>query len=233
MTNEHTSLEKYTSHFLFSKGLRKVWESVDIGYVWKVSWRRKRLPHIDPKFLCIIAALPSLCWAAQPGSCGSKPYVWRWLSLRHLVPNWDWNSNCDCNSDWTLPASNSNCGTWLYNCLTPICFLWASHLHWIQPVHRSRWYSDIFDRMHLYLDWRLGRRSICYNTFWWEFHSSHIFSSDSYNNVKICLHPTPNSKTVSVVQLMWKTNRKWQDVKLALKLICFINCWRLLISSAP
>ena len=25
MTNEHTSLEKYTSHTLFSKGLRKVW----------------------------------------------------------------------------------------------------------------------------------------------------------------------------------------------------------------
>ena len=28
-------------------------------------------------------------------------------------------------------------GTGLYNCLTPTCFLWASHLHPIQPVHRE------------------------------------------------------------------------------------------------
>ena len=27
---------------------------------------------------------------------------------------------------------------------------------------RSRLYLDVFDRMHLFLDWRLGRRSICY-----------------------------------------------------------------------
>ena len=27
------------------------------------------------------------------------------------------------------------CGPGLYNCLTPTCFLWASHLHPIQPVH--------------------------------------------------------------------------------------------------
>ena len=28
---------------------------------------------------------------------------------------------------------------------------------------QSRLYLDIFDRMHLFIDWRLGRRSICYN----------------------------------------------------------------------
>ena len=44
MTNEHTSLEKYTSHILFSKGLRK-------GCMWEVSWRLNRLQYIDPKFL--------------------------------------------------------------------------------------------------------------------------------------------------------------------------------------
>ena len=104
----------------------------------------------------------SFCWAAQSGSWGPEPSVWRWLSLRHPVPN------CDCNSNWTLPASDSNwltqavCGTWLYNFLMPTCIPWASHLHRIQSVHRSRWYSDIFDRMHLFLDWRLGRRSVCY-----------------------------------------------------------------------
>ena len=58
----------------------------------------------------------SFCWAAQPGPWGPKPSVWRWLSLRHLVPNCDWNSNCDCNSNWTLPASNSN---WTKPSVTP------------------------------------------------------------------------------------------------------------------
>ena len=53
----------------------------------------------------------SFCWAAQPGSWGPKPSVWRWrwLSLRHLVRNCDWNSNCNCNSNWTLPTSDPNC----------------------------------------------------------------------------------------------------------------------------
>ena len=27
------------------------------------------------------------------------------------------------------------CHTGLYNCLTPTCFLWVSHLHPIEPVH--------------------------------------------------------------------------------------------------
>ena len=63
-----------------------------------------------------------------------------------------------------LKLSQVVCGTWLYNCLTPTCFLWTSQLHRIQPVHRSRWYPDIFDRMHLFLDWRLSRGSICYRT---------------------------------------------------------------------
>ena len=39
----------YLSHFIR--------ERVDVGYVWEVSCRENRLPHIDPKFLCIIAAL--------------------------------------------------------------------------------------------------------------------------------------------------------------------------------
>ena len=51
MTNEHSSLEKYTFHTLFSKMLRKGCERVDIGYVWEVSWRRNRQQHIDPQFL--------------------------------------------------------------------------------------------------------------------------------------------------------------------------------------
>ena len=31
---------------------------------------------------------------------------------------------------------------------------------------QSKLYPDIFDWMHQFLDWRLGRRSICYNSSW-------------------------------------------------------------------
>ena len=34
-----------------------------------------------------------------------------------------------------LKLTEPVCGTGLYNCLTPTCFLWASHLHPIQPLH--------------------------------------------------------------------------------------------------
>ena len=62
------------------------------------------------------------------------------------ITNWNWNSN----SNW---QSQVVCGTWLYNCLTSTCFLWAYAFATITDfnhVHRSRWYSDIFDQMHLF-----------------------------------------------------------------------------------
>ena len=45
------------------------------------------------------------------------------------------------------------CCTWLYNCLTSTCFLWAyasATITEFNHVHGSRWYSDIFDLMHLF-----------------------------------------------------------------------------------
>ena len=143
MTNEHTSLEKYTSHTLFSKGLRKGWCWLCVRGELETEQTATYWSQVP---LYYSSTSSSFCWAAQSKSWGPKPSVWRWLSLPLLVPNCNWNSNFDCNSNWTLPASNSNCtqtvsGTWLYNCLTCTCFLWTSHLHRIQPVLRSRWYS--------------------------------------------------------------------------------------------
>ena len=78
----------------------------------------------------------SFCWAAQPRSWGPNPSVWCWFSLReHPTSNFDWNSN----SSWLelclelqltatrteLQLTQAVCGTWLYNCLTSTCFLWA------------------------------------------------------------------------------------------------------------
>ena len=111
-----------------------------------------RLQHIDPKFLWLF------CWAVQPGSWGPKPSVWSWFSLCGQL-----------RLQLKLQLTQTVCGTWLYNCLPTTCFLWALYQHRIQPVHRSRWYSDIFDQMHLFLDWRLGRSSICYTTTWFWF----------------------------------------------------------------
>ena len=37
-------------------------------------------------------------------------------------------------TNW-LQLTRTVCRTGLYHCLTPTCFLWASHLHPIQPVH--------------------------------------------------------------------------------------------------
>ena len=134
MTNEHTSLGKYTSHTLFSKGLRKGW-----CYVWEVSWRWGQTATYWPQVpLYYSSTSSSFCWAAQPGFWGPKPSVWRWPSLRHLVPNCYWNSNCDSNSNWTLPASNSN---WLKPSVAPgYITVWhppascgRMHLHRIQP----------------------------------------------------------------------------------------------------
>ena len=46
-------------------------------------------------------------------------------------PLWELVLTTASNLELTEPV----CGTGLYNCLTPTCFLWASHLHPVQPVH--------------------------------------------------------------------------------------------------
>ena len=67
MTNEHTSLEKYTSHTLF--------EMVEKGCgVREVSWRQNRLQHIDPPISSVFSSTSfSFCLAAQPGVLRAQP----------------------------------------------------------------------------------------------------------------------------------------------------------------
>ena len=115
MTNEHTSLEKYTSHTLFemvAKGLRK-------GYAWEVSWRLNRDCNIlTPSSSVVSSTSFSFCWAAQPGDLRALPSAESWFSLPRTATT---------DSKLTEPV----CSPGLYNCLTPTCFLWASHLHLI------------------------------------------------------------------------------------------------------
>ena len=142
MTNEHTSLEKHTSHTLCERVVceRCVGDWTDCNI-------------LTPSSPVFTSTSFSFCWAAQPGFLRAQPSAGTWFSLPRTATR--------ASTAW-LQLTRTFCGTGLYNCLTYTCYLWASHLHRIQPVHMSRSYLDVFDRMHLFLDWRLGRRPICY-----------------------------------------------------------------------
>ena len=146
MTNEHSSLEKYTFHTLFervAKGLcvRGELETEQTATYW---------PQVP---LTIAALLSHSTGLLNRGSWGPRPSAGSWFSLPQTATR--------TATAW-FQLTRTVCGTGLYNCLTFTCFPWALQWHWIQPVHMSRLYLDVFDRMHLFLDWRLGRRSICY-----------------------------------------------------------------------
>ena len=89
--------------------------------------------HIDPQFL----------WLLQPFflillGCSTRGH-WEPQALYLELVLTASNSNSNSNCNW-LQLTQTVCGTGLYNCLTFTCFLWASQLHRIQPVHRSRWH---------------------------------------------------------------------------------------------
>ena len=120
MTNEHTSLEKYTSHTLFervTKGLcvrGELETETDCNILTPSS-----SDYSSTSFLILLG-----CSTGGPG--GPSPLLGA-------------GSHC-LELQLELQLTDSNYGTGLYNCLTSTCFLWASHLHRIQPVHMSRWY---------------------------------------------------------------------------------------------
>ena len=141
----HSSLEKYTSHFIWkgSKGLLKV-------LLWEGVGDRTELQHIDPHFYGHNSVSFLFSWAAQPGARGPS-LSGTCSSFQHLL------SNCNCSigglrapSDgcwFSLPHLISNwlnfLFTELYNCSTPTFFLWASQIALNSTHPRSRLYPDI------------------------------------------------------------------------------------------
>ena len=104
--NERTNtlLYKNISHTLFSKGLILL---VCEGWAGdgdrELFWRKVLLSTVA-------TLLSHLDWVAQLWVTEDpNPSVCRWLSLRHLVPNW-------------LHLVRTASGTWLYNCPTSTCF---------------------------------------------------------------------------------------------------------------
>ena len=132
----HFFIKIYLSHIIFER-------VVSCG--WEVIWRRGQTATFLHKVLLTIAALlsnPGL--AAQPWVTeGPKPSCCRWLSIHHLVPNW---LELQLELNWPEPS------------VAPGYILFDGHLLPVgvrictefNHVHRSRWYSDIFDRMHLF-----------------------------------------------------------------------------------
>ena len=147
-TSEDSSLEKYTSHFIWkgSKGLQKVL----LCERWVGDWTE--LQHIDPH---------SYAGAAQPGPWGlaflghgphssifsptaTAQSAGCWFSLLHLISNW-------------LELS-----------MHRIILLFYAHS--IQLVNSQGYPLDTFDRMHLlftqvhFFFWQLGRVGGQYTT---------------------------------------------------------------------
>ena len=68
----------------------------------------------------------SFCWLLIQGTEGLA------LCWELVLTASNNNSNFNCN--WHQ-VTRTLCVTGLYHILSTTCFLWASHLHWIQPVH--------------------------------------------------------------------------------------------------
>ena len=111
--NETNTLlyKKNTSHTLFKR--------VDVGCVWEVSWRRGQTATYWPQVpLTIAALLLHSGWAAQLGSLRAQAVCLELvLTLRA--------SYLQLQLQLELQLTQAVSGTWLYNCLTPTCFLWA------------------------------------------------------------------------------------------------------------
>ena len=113
--NERTHFRKiYLSHFIRKRCERVARER------WIGDWTDCNI--LTPSSSVFSSTSFSCGWAAQPGVLRAQPSAVSWFSLPRTATNW-------------LQVTEPVCGTGLYNCLTSTCFLWASDLHPIQPVH--------------------------------------------------------------------------------------------------
>ena len=108
----------YLSHFI-----RNGFESVAKGLCVRGNLETEQTAtYWPPVPLSSAALLSRSAGMLNRGSWGPLTFCWVWFSLPQTVTNW-------------LQLTEPDCGTGLYNCLTYTCFLWASHLHPIQPVN--------------------------------------------------------------------------------------------------
>ena len=150
--DERTQLGKYTSHTLFemvAKGLRK-------DHVWEVSWSlNKTATYWSPALLAIAALLSRSAGRLNRGSWGLTAL--RWVLVLSTA------SYLQFDRPQTLNSLNflSHRVISLFDIhLLPVSVTSAHN----STCPQSRLYPDIFDRMHQFLDRRLGRGSLCYKS---------------------------------------------------------------------
>ena len=147
MTNKHTSLEKYTSHTLC--------ESVTKGLCVRGELKTEQTATYRPQVPLTMAALLShSAGRLNRGSWRPKPSAGSWFSL----PRTATRTSTAWLELWHRVISLFDIHQ------LPVDVAIAPNSTRLQ----SRLYLDIFDRMHLFLDWRLARRSICYTGPLWK-----------------------------------------------------------------
>ena len=140
MTNERTSLEKYTSHTLFAKGLMLVMCERWVG-------DGERLQHIVPSFLWLWQYFCLIQLGCSTGALRAQS-----LCLELVLTASNCNSNSNCPGTDFLPALNSN---WPKPSVAPgYIIVWhppasCGRLHRIKQCPQVKVIPDIFDRMHL------------------------------------------------------------------------------------
>ena len=143
MTNEHASLGKYTSHTLFSKGLRKGWYLLCVRGELETEQTATYWPRVP---LTIAALLPHPAGLLNRGPEGPSRLSgagshYGILSLTATGTR----TLTATRTELCLPRTPTNSSRQLCNQVLLPVGVCTEFNH----VHRSRWYPDIFDRMHL------------------------------------------------------------------------------------
>ena len=130
-----TSMNERTHFFIKIYLPLFILERVDVGCVWEVNWRRGQTATYWPKVLLTIAALISHSgWATQSWVTeGPSPLSGAGSHSAGILSNWNWN--------------------WLKPSVAPgYIIVWRTSVTITEfnQVHSSRWYSDVFHRMHLF-----------------------------------------------------------------------------------
>ena len=115
---------------------------------WVGDWTNCNI--LTPSSFVFSSTSFSFCWAAQSGVLRALSPLLGAGSLQLLISNSLTPKNLNCLSLRVIPLFAVH--------LLPVSVAYASN----SSRPRSRLYLDVFVRIHLFLDWRLGRRSICY-----------------------------------------------------------------------
>ena len=143
----NTVLLKNIPLTLYSKWLRKGYERL-ICERWVGDWTNCNI--LTPSSFVFSSTSFSFCWLLNRGSWGPIALCWG-LVLTTA-------SYAQLTDSYKLNFLSHRVISLFDVHLLPVSVAFAPN----STRQRSRVYLDVFDRMHLFLDWRLGRRSICY-----------------------------------------------------------------------